>query len=100
MKKIVCFLLKLLISILPIISMAETEEAVIEEKQTITIQAKAKVIEVGDTYEETIGDMLEKKQKVKLEILDGQYQGKEFEATYILSYDIDNKILAHELSKR
>ena len=99
MKKIACFLLMLLLIIVPIVSSYATEEIIIEEKQVNTVTVKAKVLEAEDVYEETIDNILEKKQKVKIEILEGEYQGKEFEATYILSYDIDNKILAHELEK-
>ena len=103
MKQIACFLLILML-VVPVVSLAETEEVVEVAEDVIleeinTIVAKAKVLEVGEVYEETIDNMVEKKQKVKLEILEGEYQGKEFEATYILSYDIDNKILAHELKK-
>lgn len=106
LKKIISFLLIISIIIIPIFSNAQdnTEQAeenvIIQKKETISIQTKAKVIETGETYEENTQDILERKQKVKLEILEGDYQGKEFDATYILSYDIDNKIQAYELNVR
>ena len=36
--------------------------------------------------------MKNKTQYLKAEILEGENKGKEVETTYILSYDIDNKI--------
>ena len=108
MKRILsCLLIALLVG-MPVVYASEEqavtenetpENAVLVENEDIHIQVKAKVIEAGETYEETIENILEKKQKVKLEILEGEYQGEEFEATYILSYDIDNKILAYELDE-
>ena len=92
--------------IMPILSYAEEnteqheEDIIIQQKETETVQTKAKIIEAGETYEETTENILEKKQNVKLEITEGAYKGKEFDATYILSYDIDNKIQGYELSKR
>ena len=76
------------------------ENVTIQQKETTSIQTRAKIIETGETYEETTENILEKKQNVKLKILDGDYKGKEFDATYILSYDIDNKIQAYELDVR
>ena len=72
---------------------------IIEIPKEEIIIVKAKVISIGEVYEEVIGDITDKVQKVKVEIKQGEHKGKKFDATYILSYDIDNKIMAYELSK-
>lgn len=60
---------------------------------------KAKVLEAGDVYEEPHEQYAEILQKIKFEVLEGKFKGKELESTYTLSYDMNNKILAYPLSK-
>ena len=67
------------------------------EQKTETV--KAKVIEAGEVSDRTTGDVLEKVQKVTIKILSGSRKNEKFEAYYVLSYDMDNKILAYELNK-
>ena len=43
--------------------------------------------------------MKDKVQEVTIEIIEGDYIGEEFTTEFILSYDIDGKILAYELEK-
>lgn len=74
-----------------------SEEAVVEENKTFYV--KAKVLETGDITKKTIGDIEDTVQSVKIEILEGEYETKEFTADFILSYDIEGKILAYELKK-
>ena len=82
---------------------ASTEEAInqevqaLEQKQIIT--TKAKVVETKQIYDETVENIVDKVQEVTVEVTEGDYQGQKFDATYILSYDIDNKIMAYELDK-
>lgn len=80
---------------------ATTEEAVIQEIEPIelkqTITTKAKVVETKRIYDEIIENIVDKVQDVSVEIIEGEYKGQKFDASYILSYDIDNKIMAYEL---
>lgn len=74
-----------------------SEEVVVEENKTFYV--KAKVLETGDITKKTIGDIEDTVQSVKIEILEGEYETKEFTTDFILSYDIEGKILAYELKK-
>ena len=71
---------------------ATTEENL--DKQTET---KAIVTKVGEVKEVETGSIKDTVQEVTIEILDGEYEAKEFTTNYILSYDIDGKILGYEL---
>lgn len=93
MRKVVAIIIAILFINFPIASNAEE---INQEK--IEIYTKAKIIETMEVYDRETGGIIDKVQKVKIEILDGEYKGKEFEAEYILSYDIDNKIMAYELN--
>lgn len=92
MRKVVIILLTLVLIYMPVASSAEE---IAEANQAV--YAKAKVIETGEIYERKIEEIVEKVQKVKIEILEGQYKGTKIEAEYNLSNDIDNKIMAYEL---
>lgn len=75
-----------------------TEEK--KEEQTITSEenVKAKVIEAGDTYERENGSGgTETVQDVKVKILEGKSKDEKFSATYVLTYDLDNKIVGYKL---
>ena len=69
------------------------------EKSEKNIDAKARVIEAGEVKQQEIGSILDTIQEVKLEILTGEYKGEEYTTNYVLSYDIEGKIMAYELSK-
>lgn len=62
-------------------------------------EAKAKVIEAGEIRKVTNGSIEDTVQTVKLEILNGKYETKEFTTDYVLSYDVEGKILAYELNE-
>lgn len=103
MKKILIltFISVLLLSTL---SFATNEQEVqtIETIQTITSQniiTKAKVIDTKRVYDRTIENLVDKVQEVTIEITEGEYKGITFDAIYVLSYDLDNKIMAYELEK-
>ena len=75
---------------------AQTEVQKIETK--VIESVKAKVIEAGKPYERENGSGgTETVQDVKLRILQGDYKNEKFETTYIMTYDIDNKIVGYEL---
>lgn len=74
----------------------------IEENKNIEIvkeeSVKAKVIEAGEIYERDNGnDGKETVQDVKVKILEGDYKDEKFSATFVLTYDLDNKIVGYEL---
>ena len=79
----------------------ETEESVQIEEQTEIkiIHVKAKVVSVGEVYEEQIDNMTNKVQNIKVKILSGEHKDKAYDSEFILSQDIDNKIMAYELKK-
>lgn len=80
---------------------AETpvQEEKITEPKTQYFEAKAKVLEAGETKIVENGNMKDTVQEVKVEILEGDYDTQEFTTNYILSYDMEGKILAYELKK-
>lgn len=55
------------------------------------------IIEVKGVKDVTTGTVVDKVQEVKVEIIEGEYIGEEFDTTYTLSYDIAGKIMAYEL---
>lgn len=56
-----------------------------------------RIIEVKGVKDVTTGTVVDKVQEVKVEIIEGEYIGEEFDTTYTLSYDIAGKIMAYEL---
>lgn len=62
-------------------------------------EVKAKVIEASEVKKVQHENITDTVQEVKLEILEGEYDTQEFTSNYVLSYDIDGKILAYELEK-
>ena len=103
MKKvlILTFFFVLLLSTL---SFATNEQEVqtietIQTKTSTNIITKAKVIETKNVYDRTIENLVDKVQEVTIEITEGEYKGITFDAIYVLSYDLDNKIMAYELEK-
>ena len=59
---------------------------------------KAKVIEAGESYERDNGSGgKETVQDVKVKILEGKNKDEKFSTTYVLTYDLDNKIVGYKL---
>ena len=73
----------------------ETAELVQNHERLINTYGK--IIEAGETIETVTGTVTEKVQEVTVEITEGEYIGEEFTTNYVLSYDIEGKILAYEL---
>ena len=80
-------------------SESESQEVNLVEKSDKTIDTRAKVIEAGEVKEQEVGSIVDTIQEVKVEILTGEYKGEEFTTNYVLSYDIEGKIMAYELSE-
>lgn len=71
----------------------------VEKTTDIITDTVAKVIEAKEVTEIVTGGMKDKVQEVTIEITEGDYIGEEFTTNFVLSYDIEGKILAHELEK-
>ena len=76
-----------------------TEVELLEKSSDIITDTVAKVIEAKEAKDVVNGSMKDKVQEVTIEIIEGDYIGEEFTTEFILSYDIDGKILAYELEK-
>ena len=76
-----------------------SEDAELVQSYENLINTYGKIITVGETIEVVTGTVTEKVQEVTVEITEGDYIGEEFTTNYVLSYDIDGKILAYELEK-
>lgn len=108
MKKIsiILMVLLMLISFSLIVQATETgtvedvaEEELTEKSTDIITDTVAKVIEAKEVKEVVTGSMTDKVQEVTIEITEGDYIGEEFTTNFVLSYDIEGKILAYELDK-
>lgn len=62
-------------------------------------EAKAEVIEAGEVKKVENGSVEDTVQTLKLKVLEGNYKNKEFTTDYVLSYDVEGKILAYELEE-
>ena len=69
------------------------------EKAGKTIDTKAKVIKAGEKKEIVTGTIKDIVQEVTIKITEGEYKGEEYTTNYVLSYDIDGKIVAYELKE-
>lgn len=80
---------------------AEQIEAQPTEQKSLTeyFEVKAIVLEAQEPKVVENGNIKDTVQEVKIEILEGEYDTQEFTTNYILSYDMDGKILAYELKK-
>ncbi len=76
-----------------------TEGELLEKTTDIITDTVAKVIKTGEVKEVVTGSMKDKVQEVTIEIIEGDYIGEEFTTNFVLSYDIEGKILAYELDK-
>lgn len=74
-----------------------SDDAELVQNYENLINTYGKIIEVGEAVEVVTGTVTEKVQEVTVEITEGDYIGDEFTTNYVLSYDIDGKILAYEL---
>ena len=74
---------------------AQNEELVMQQEKIV--DTIGKVIKVEEVREVVTGTVTDKVQQVTIEIVEGDYIGEEYTTDYILSYDIDGKILAYEL---
>lgn len=104
MKKIVYKLVVLTLIFISLgTSLVKAEDVIQEDAQKNeaiqkTENIKAKVIEAGEKYERDNGSGgKEFVQDVKVKILEGEKKDEKFDALYILTYDLDNKIVGYKL---
>lgn len=76
-------------------STEDNEELI--EKDEFVVSTYGKIIETKEVKEVQTGTVTDKVQEVVVEITEGEYIGEEFTTEYVLSYDIEGKILAYEL---
>ena len=76
---------------------AENSELELLNQNEIITNTYGKIIETKEIKEIVTGTVKDIVQEVTVEITEGDYIGEEFTTNYILSYDIDGKILAYEL---
>lgn len=76
-----------------------TTNSEVAENSEIVINTYGRIIETQDVKDVQNGSVKEKVQEVTVEITEGDYIGEEFTTEYVLSYDIDGKILAYELEE-
>lgn len=106
MKKVVYKLVILTLIFISIGTSLVRAEDVLQEdsKKTEEIQnsenIKAKVIEAGEKYErDNATGGKEFVQNVKVKILEGDKKDEKFDTVYVLTYDIDNKIVGYTLKE-
>lgn len=62
------------------------------EKSDIITDTYGRIIEARSPREIQSGTVKDRVQDVKVEIIEGEYIGEEFDTTFTLSYDIEGKI--------
>ena len=81
----------------PIETGTESSSTELIGKDDTVITTYGKIVEVGEVKENVTDVLTDKVQPVVVEIIEGDYIGEEFSTEYVLSYDIEGKILAQEL---
>lgn len=74
-----------------------TNETELVEKEGTVTTTYGKILETKEVKDVVTGSVTDRVQEVVVEITEGDYIGEEFTTDYILSYDIEGKILAYEL---
>ena len=64
------------------------------------IQVKAKVVSAGKSYVKVEAEGIQRTlQDVTIQIKEGKYKEQKLDTIYVLTYDVENKIVGYELSK-
>ena len=95
----VIFLIIFLLILLSNINYGISDEALIPKNNYETVRIKARIVSTGNIYDDTSTGFTAKTQEVAVRVLEGEYKNKVFPSKYVLSYDIDNKILCYPLDK-
>lgn len=103
MKKVVTVvvLFLMLFSICTYTFATETETSPLQPVSTDEkVQVKAKVINAGKSYVKDEAEGIQRTlQDVTIQIKEGKYKGQKIDTIYVLTYDVENKIVGYELSK-
>lgn len=108
MKKILICIITLLLFLAITINVYANEEIVGDtngegnetiSENIVNVEVKAKVIKAGEIKQVQTGSITDTVQEIEIKILEGSYKGEEYSTEYILSYDIEGKILAYELEE-
>ena len=75
----------------------ENVEGNITSQEDYSVETIGKVIEVSEPVDTQVGNITERTQEVKIEIIEGDYIGEEFTTTYVLSYDVSLNLMSFEL---
>lgn len=98
MKKISFIFITFLLMInLLMINVFATEETQSYAGTEQSIEVTGKIIEAGEVTEKVTGTVTDKVQKVTVKITEGEYKGEKYETEFVLSYDIEGKIVAYPL---
>lgn len=76
-----------------------TQEGELIEKSEKLVNTYGKIIEAKEPKDLVTGSVKDKVQEVTVQITEGEYEDEEFTTNYVLSYDIEGKILAYELEE-
>lgn len=103
MKKLTAAILLfiMLFSIYTSVYATETETSPLQPVSTEEkLQVKAKIVKAGEAYEKEEAEGIKRTlQDVTIEIREGKFKGQKLDTIYVLTYDVENKIVGYELSK-
>ncbi len=107
MKKIITIFILCIMLFLMCTNIYATEADTSEENlvlQPVTngekTQVEAKIINVGDPYVKEEAEGIKRTlQDVTIEIKEGKYKGQKIDTVYVMTYDVDNKIIGYKLNK-
>ena len=77
----------------------ENIEGNITSQEDYSVETIGKVIEASEPVDNQVGNITERTQEVKIEIIEGDYIGEEFTTTYVLSYDVSLNLMSFELEE-
>ena len=95
----ICIIFILMISCFCINIYANEESEEIDTGVEESLEVTGEIIEAGDVIERITGTVTDQVQNVVVKITEGEYKGEKYETEYVLSYDIEGKILAYPLEK-
>ncbi len=101
MKKLTATILLFLMLFLMCTCIYATETSPLQPVSTNEkVQVKAKVISAGKSYVKDEAEGVARTlQDVTIQIKEGKYKGQKIDTIYVLTYDVENKIVGYELSK-
>lgn len=68
------------------------------ESKPESVETRGVITEAGEVITEDLGAVKNVIQQLKVKITEGEYKGEEYTTIYVLSYDIEGKIVGYEMS--